>query len=75
MLRRRDGRQPLLNNGKSTYAYCKNSGSQFTVGMFYKRTAASGLQSIKVTIRTAGFMETEQHFDIEIRLRDGWDGV
>jgi len=23
MLRRRDGRQPLLNNGKSTYAYCK----------------------------------------------------
>jgi hypothetical protein len=53
----------------------KNSGSQFTVGMFYKRTVASGLQSIKVTIRTAGFMEKEQPFDIQNRLRDGWDGV
>ena len=75
MLRRRDGRQPLLNNGKSTYAYCKNTGSEFTVGMFYKRTAASGLQSITVTIRTARFMETEQHFGIETRLQDGRDGV
>jgi len=75
MLRRRDGRQPLLNNGKSTYAYCKNTGSEFIVGMFYKQTAASGLQSITVTIRTARFMDTEQHFGIETRLQDGRNGV